>query len=227
LRDARKALEVQLKNPDAMAIVRRAAAAALRKRCGAFEVSDLIADVVGDTYSGDLPFAPGASMKNHLIGELRRRAARSQRAVKHIVSLDVLEEELALDIHDLDADAALDARLTRFERSLPPLRARVSDDAPAARILALREAGTRRGSAAFRGGLSKRDYRNARRRLGDAARAIDSEITDSDTAHIPDAVITPIGGKRLSAHLRTRRNRARATVVAAVPVDVRSKRTCK
>ena len=78
-----------------MAIVRRAAAAALRKRCGAFEVSDLIADFVGDTYSGDLPFAPGASMKNHLIGELRRRTDRSQRAVKLVLAAPMREGSIS------------------------------------------------------------------------------------------------------------------------------------
>jgi hypothetical protein len=227
LRNAREALGGQLKNPDAMAIVRRAAAAALRKRCGAFEVSDLIADVVGDTYSGDLPFAPGANMTNHLIGELRRRADRSAREAKHLVSLDALEDELAPDVLDLDSGSALDARLTRFERSLPLLRERVSDDASVTRILALHEAGAHRDSAAFHDGLSKREYRNARRRLRDAARAIDSEIADSDAAYTADTAITPIGGKRLSRYRRTQRARARAAAVAAVPVDVRSKRTCK
>jgi hypothetical protein len=43
-------------------------------------VSDLIADVVGDTYSGDLPLEPGTTMTSHLVGELRRRVDRSGRA---------------------------------------------------------------------------------------------------------------------------------------------------
>jgi hypothetical protein len=173
LRDTRRALVAQLEDVDAMSIVARAATAALRTSRDAFDVHALIGDVVADTYSGDTPYDPDQSMATHMIGEVRRRVARSQRATKKLVSLDSITESLASDQREVDIEAAHGARLDRLERALPMLRARVSDDPALARMLAQHEAGAARSAAVVRDGMTRGEYSNARRRLIAAAQAVD------------------------------------------------------
>src|SRR4051812_36208372 len=109
LREAREALDVYLRDDDAKARVVRAAPGALRVRRDSLVVRELVADVVGDIFSGELAWdasSPRAtwatSMASHLIGELRRRVKRSHRAARHLVPLTSLMDEEVPAIDDTD-----------------------------------------------------------------------------------------------------------------------------
>jgi hypothetical protein len=98
LRDTREALGAFLQDEDAKARVMRAASGALRVRRDSLVARELIADVVGDLFSGELAWEPTTSreqwalaMASHVIGELRRRAIRSHRATRHLVPLAILQ----------------------------------------------------------------------------------------------------------------------------------------
>lgn len=201
LRDTHVALVAQLADAAAMSTVTRAAAASLRASRDAFIVSELIGDVVADTYSGEAPCKPGQTMTAHLVGEVRRRVARSRRATKNLISLESLAESLEPDPEDTEGEALHNARLDRLESMLTLLRARVRDDPALARMLAHHEAGAARSAAVVRDGMSRREYINTRRRLIAAAQAIDrsAQLAEGDECAEPGVDSTTAGNE--SAHM--------------------------
>lgn len=227
LREAREALDVYLKDEDAQARVVRAAARALRVRRDSLVARELVADVVGDMFGGELAWdsstprtAWALAMAFHLIGELRRRVKRSDYATRNLVPLASLEDEEVPTVHDAEAeaDARTEARMDRFERGLAVLRERMNHDAPVTELLGLYASGLSRKSAAVHAGMSLREHHNVRRRLVRAAPAIDRELRDREIA---GAVVTPIQ----SRYLGPRRGVLYARVsgvadVAAEPVRV-------
>lgn len=206
LQEAREALTQLLANRSEMAVVERAASFLLRKRAGAFDVREAIADAVNDTYCGEAPWPAGVTMTVHLVRTLRRHVAHARRATSPMVPIEQLPSAQEPVVQESAADPAVDARLAQVERTVGALRDLAHTDAQLAHLLLVLESGRAR-TAAVQAGMTRREYDNARRRLARLARAIAREGSDND---MKVAYLLPRTGSA-SAVKRTRRARVSAS----------------
>jgi hypothetical protein len=122
----------------------------------------VVADVVGDTYSGTLHWNPErAPLWMHLMSEVKRRVGRARRiAARHRL----------LDDEDPRIDASEDTNDDAREQVDPAdifdeVHRRAAGDTDVQQLLSFYLQGTTRKAHILRLGMSDTTYRNARRRL--------------------------------------------------------------
>jgi len=173
----RALLVAELHDAAFVAGIHRAAEAVVRAPRGSLVAQDLLADVLGDTYTGTLTWNPErVPLRMHLISEVKRRFGRERRAAArqrvlddHVAYVDVGEPSSGDVPAHVDPAALLD-----------DVCRRAAGDTEVQQLISLYLEGATRKRHALRHGMSDATYRNARRRLKRLAVAA-SEATKPKT----------------------------------------------
>jgi hypothetical protein len=146
----------------------RAAAAIIRVPRSALAARELVADVIGDTYTGTLAWDPDhVPLWKHVRAHVKQRVRQVRRAVAMHTSLpEVSDEMLQLGAPGTaSGDIAWRVDPADAQALLDDLRHRAADDRDVLELLSLYERGITRKARILEFGMSDGQYRNARRRL--------------------------------------------------------------
>lgn len=204
----RKELIAKLADPELMAKVHRAVEACARVPRGSLIARELVAEVVDDTYRGELRWGVKTDFMTHVLDEVRRQLGRTARKRANHVSLDELREDLPASIDAVDerrAERDVAVRRARVARARRQLEA--DGDPTALQLLTFYELGVTRRRDLRRLGLAGWKYRAAQERLTKLFASMDSRLTpdtEQETEHPEfrsaesNVAVTPLtGGHRI------------------------------
>lgn len=211
LAEVRASLAILLRDTDEMCRIHGTAETYARLPRRSLQVRELVADVIGDAFSGVLSSLPNCLAKQ-IHDEVRQRARRISRTRAYPVSLTALHEEqlpLVPSAHETLTSGDDDyPALADMPQLIGELRERARDDVPVLQLLALYEQGLFRRSDARRI-MSIHTYRAARERLHrlvlavTSAKSVEHEIL---APSVREADTTPLLPRhRLGPRRATRR----------------------
>ncbi|MEO7732164.1 MAG: hypothetical protein ABIY55_14410 [Kofleriaceae bacterium] len=162
-------MEEKLRDAQFVEGVHRVAAAIARVRWGSLAARELVADVIGDTYTGTLKWDPDhVPLRKHVSAHVRQRVRSARRLARMHTSLPEVSDEMAQVARTATA-ASVDPEPTVDPGDLPmlldELRHRAAEDPEVLALLSLYERGITRKARILALGMSDGQYRNARRRL--------------------------------------------------------------
>ncbi len=207
--DARAALEMLLRDADAMDSLHRAAARAAHVRPGSWQAWDLVWDVIGDELLGEPTCDLARPLGPQLEQEVRRRAKRwrrgkqSRRGGAQPVFVALEQAPTSALVLDAPQESREDEQGHDPEELVSRIREQARQDQPVRQLLALYARGIISRRDVLDSGMTAWTYRAARERLATyAATAADGAATSAtprpdaapETATLP--IPRAIGDKR-------------------------------
>jgi hypothetical protein len=164
----RARLEEKLRDAQLVEGVHRVVAAIARVPWGSLAARELVADVIGDTYTGMLTWDPGhAPLRKHVCAHVKQRVRSARRVARMHTSLPEVSDEMAqvatATAASVDAEPGADP--ADVPVLLDDLRHRAAEDPEVMTLLSLYESGITRKARILALGMSDAQYRNTRRRL--------------------------------------------------------------
>jgi hypothetical protein len=190
-----------LDDADTMRRVHRAAEAALRVPEDSLIAHELVAEVVEDTFTGDLRWKPSHKPPvDRLIREVLRRVERHQRRDARWAAIHLPIEAMTDDETPRATEPPLDSTdVIPLDELLRRVRARAASDRCLLRLLALNEQGVFHKDAMYQLGVPTDEYRRIHARLARIARKVAADWA-AQRAACPVVAMTFVATRERDSH---------------------------